>query len=63
MPVFVMLYLKLFAELSDHRIVDICTIVRNDPLWYTVSTDHRINRATAFLVTVAKEAASTHFVK
>ena len=34
-----MLYLKLFAELGDHRIVEICTIVRNDSLWYTVSTD------------------------
>ena len=34
-----MLYLKLFAELGDHRIVEICTVVRNDPPWYTVLTD------------------------
>ena len=34
-----MLYLELFAELGDHRIVEICTIVHNYPLWYTVSTD------------------------
>ena len=34
-----MLYLELFAEFGDHLIVEICTIVRNDPLWYTISTD------------------------
>ena len=34
-----MLYLELLAELGDHLIVEICTIVRNDPLWYTVSAN------------------------
>ena len=34
-----MLYLELLAELSDHLIVEIGTIARNDPLWYTVSKD------------------------
>ena len=34
-----MMYLKLFAEFGDHCIVEICTIVCNDPIWYTVSTD------------------------
>ena len=34
-----MLYLELLAELGDHHIIEICTIVRNDPLWYTISTD------------------------
>ena len=34
-----MLYLELLAELSDHLVVKIGTIIRNDPLWYTVSTD------------------------
>ena len=43
-----MMCLELLAELSDHLVVDIGTIVRNDPLWYTVSTDQimRMNRAT-----------------
>ena len=34
-----MLYIELLAELSDHCIVEICTIVHNDPLWYTISKD------------------------
>ena len=34
-----MLYLELFAEFGDHLIVEICTIIYNDPLGYTVSTD------------------------
>ena len=34
-----MLYLKLFTELGDHRIVEICTIVCNDSLWDTVLTN------------------------
>ena len=38
-----MLYLKLFAELGDHCIVEICTIVCNDPLWYTVSIDQIVS--------------------
>ena len=35
----VMLYLELFTEFGDHLIIEICTIVRNDPLWYTISAD------------------------
>ena len=62
-----MLYLELLAEFGDHFIVEIGTIVRNDPFWYPVSTDQIMSnepcRATKFLVTVAKEVASTHFVK
>ena len=34
-----MLYLEFLAEFSDHLVVEIGTIVRNDPLWYTISTD------------------------
>ena len=33
------LYLELLVELSDHLVVKIGTIVRNDPLRYSVSTD------------------------
>ena len=60
-----MLYLELLAELGDHRVVEIGAIVRNDPLWYTVSTDQIMLNEPChdFLVTVAKEATSTHFVK
>ena len=39
----VMLYLELFIELGDHCIVEICTIVRNDPLWYTISTNQIVS--------------------
>ena len=38
-----MLYLELLAELSDHLFVKIGTIVRNDPIWYTVSTDQVVS--------------------
>ena len=34
------LYLELFTELGDHYVVEICTIVSNNSLWHTVSTDH-----------------------
>ena len=34
-----MLYLELLAELSDHLVVKIGTVLRNDPLRYTVATD------------------------
>ena len=34
-----MLYLELLGELGDHIIVEICTIIRNNPLWYTIPTD------------------------
>ena len=34
-----MLYLELFAEFGDYLIVEICTIVRNDPLGYTIPTN------------------------
>ena len=33
-----MMYRELFAELGDHCIVEICTIVHNNPFWYTIST-------------------------
>ena len=33
------LYLELLAELSDHLVIKIGTIVRNDPFGDTVSTD------------------------
>ena len=35
----VMLDLELFTEFSDHRIVDICTIICDDSLWNTIPTD------------------------
>ena len=34
-----MLNFELFTELGDHCIVEICTVVSNDPLWYTISTN------------------------
>ena len=34
-----MLDLELFIEFGDHHIVDICTIVSDDSLWHTVSTN------------------------
>ena len=34
-----MLYLELFTELGDHCIVEIRTIVSNNSLWHTISTD------------------------
>ena len=37
------LYLELFAELSDHRVVEICTIVSNNSLWHTISTNHIVS--------------------
>ena len=39
----VMLYLELLAEFGHHLIVEICTIIRNDPFWYTVSTDQIVS--------------------
>ena len=33
-----MMYLELFAELGDHCVIEICTVVSNNPLWYTIST-------------------------
>ena len=38
-----MLYFELLAELSDHLVVEIGAIVRNDLLWYTVSTDQIVS--------------------
>ena len=38
-----MLYLELLAKLGDHLIIEICTIVRNDPLWYTISTNQIVS--------------------
>ena len=35
----VVLSLELFTEFSDHFVVEIGTIICNDPLWYTVPTD------------------------
>ena len=60
-----MLDLELLTELGDHRVVEIHTIVSNNPLWDTISTDQicRMNCAMTFLVTVANEASLTHFVK
>ena len=37
------LYLELLAELSDYLVVKIGTIIRNDPFWYTVSTDQVVS--------------------
>ena len=59
-----MLYLELFIELGDHCVFEIRTIVSNNSLWHTISTDQIVSdSAMTFLVNVAKEAASTHFVK
>ena len=37
------LYLELFTELGDHCVVEICTIVSNNPLWYTISIDQIVS--------------------
>ena len=34
-----MMYLELFTELGDHCVVEIRTIVSNNSLWHTISTD------------------------
>ena len=41
-----MLYLELLAELSDHLVVKISTIIRNDPLRYTISTEQVVPNET-----------------
>ena len=61
----VMLYLELFAELRDHRLlrfVPLSVMILSGTPYRQIRLC-RINRATTFLVTVTKEAASTHFVK
>ena len=37
----VVVYLKLLAELSDHLVIDIGTVVCNDSFWDAVSTDRK----------------------
>ena len=37
------LYLKLFAELGDHYVVEIHTIISNNPLWHTISIDQIVS--------------------
>ena len=61
----VMLDFELLAQGSDHSVVEICTIVSDDPFRDTVPQIRffLMKRVTTFLVTEAKEAASTHFVK
>ena len=34
-----MLYLELLVELGDHRIIEICTIIRDYSFWNTILTD------------------------
>ena len=34
-----MLYLEFLTEFGDHRVVEISTIVNDDSLWHTVTTD------------------------
>ena len=34
-----MLYLELFTELDDHRVVEICAIFSNNSFWHTIPTD------------------------
>ena len=38
-----MLDLELHAELGDHSIIEIGTIIRNDSFWNTVPTDEVIS--------------------
>ena len=33
-----MINLKLFAQCGDHSIIQICTVVRDDPVWNTIPT-------------------------
>ena len=60
-----MLDLELLAQGGDHSVIEICTIVSDDPFWDTISKMRfcLMKRETTFLVTEAKEAASIHFVK
>ena len=59
------LYLELFTELGDHCVVEIVplSVIILSGIPYRQIRLCQIKRATTFLVTVAKEAASTHFVK
>ena len=43
-----MLYLELITELGDHLVVEIGTIVHNDPLRYTVPTDQVVPNKTCY---------------
>ena len=38
-----MMYLELFTELGDHRVIEICTIVSNNSLRYTISTNQIVS--------------------
>ena len=60
-----MLNLELLAQGSDHGIVKVCTIISNDPFGDTVPANEILldEAGNTFLVTDAKEAASTHLVK
>ena len=56
---------ELCVEFSDHSVIEVGSIVRDDSLRDAIPTDKVMfmSRATIFLVTEANEAASTHFVK
>ena len=45
-----MRYLELLVELGDHLVVEIGTIIRNDPLWYTISTDKIVSDESGYHV-------------
>ena len=60
-----MLDLELLAQGDDHSIVQVCTIICDDPLRDTILTDEILFNKPGYniLVTDAKEAASTYLVK
>ena len=60
-----MLNLELLAQSGDHSVVQVCTIVRDDPVGDTIPAYEVLldEAGTTFFVTKAKEAASTHLVK
>ena len=60
-----MLDLEFYAKFSDYSVVEICTIICDDSFCNNILIDKvmLVNCTITFLVTVAKEATSTHFVK
>ena len=60
-----MLNLELLAQGGDHSVIKVCTIICDDPLGDAVPANKVLldEAGNNILLTDAKEAASTHFVK
>ena len=59
-----MLDLELLIDLLDHLVIQIGGVIRDDPFWNPISAYNLFfDEATNHRVTLAYDAASTHFVK